>query len=164
VGFGETGWFPVEEVAMNRRFALLGAACLLSALIPSSALAQVKPATSTTPAPAAPAKWIPPIKGTASLEFIESKPTKVKDEIQTKMRVRNTSKGAIALLTVEELWYNTKREIASNGVYRHKQLLNPGDIIEFTISSPVKPDLYQNMLMFKHANGTIDPKRVTKFQ
>jgi hypothetical protein len=153
---------------MNRRFALLAAACLFSALTPSSALAQVKPATSTTPAPAAPAKWIPPIKGTASIEFIEAKPKTVKTpegtEVQTTMKVKNTSKGAIALLSVEEFWYNTKREIASNGVYRHKQLLNPGDVIEFTISSPSKPDLYQNTLMFKHANGTIDPKRVTKFQ
>jgi hypothetical protein len=149
---------------MNRRFALIAAACLFCALTPSSARAQVKPATTANPqAPAAPAKWIPPIKGSASIEFIESKPTIVKDEIITKMKVKNTSKGAIALLAVEEFWYNTKREIASNGVYRHRQLLNPGDVVEFSISSPNKPGIQQNMLMFKHANGTIDPKRVTKF-
>ena len=65
---------------------------------------------------------------------------------------------------MEEIWYNTKREIASNGQYRHKALLNPGEVIEFTIISPEKPDLYTNMLMFKHANGTIEPKKVTKFQ
>ena len=152
---------------MNRRFALIAAACLFCALTPSSALSQVKPATTSNPAPAttpaAPAKWIPPIKGSASIEFIEAKPTKVGNEIITKMKVKNTSKGAIALLAVEEFWYNSKREIASNGVYRHRQLLNPGAIIEFTISSPNKPDIYTNMLMFKHANGTVDPKRVTKF-
>jgi hypothetical protein len=68
----------------------------------------------------------------------------------------------IALLAVEEIWYNTKREIASNGVYRHRQLLNPGEVIEFTIASPDKPDLYSNMLMFKHANGTIKPNKVNK--
>ncbi len=66
---------------------------------------------------------------------------RVKGEIQTKIKVKNTSKGSIALLSVEEIWYNSKREIASNGIYRHKQLLNPGDIIEFIISSPEKPDL-----------------------
>jgi hypothetical protein len=87
----------------------------------------------------------------------------VGNEIVTKMKVKNTSKGAIALLTVEEFWYNTKREMTSNGVYRHRQLLNPGDVVEFSISAPNKPDINQNMLMFKHANGTIDPKRVTKF-
>ena len=55
------------------------------------------------------------MKGEATVEFIEGKPTTVKGEIQTKMKVRNTSKGSIALLSVEEIWYNTKREIASNG-------------------------------------------------
>jgi hypothetical protein len=149
---------------MNRRFALIAATCLLAALAPSVSLAQAKPATqATTPAaPPAPAKWVPPQKGEATVDFVQSKPSRVKGEIQTKLKVRNTSKGSIALLSVEEIWYNTKREIASNGIYRHRQLLNPGDVIEFTITSPEKPDLYTNMLMFKHANGSIKPTKVTK--
>jgi hypothetical protein len=148
---------------MNRRFALIAAACLFSALAPASAFSQqAKPAAPTTSAPAAPAKWVPPIKGQGTVEFTQSKPQRVKGEIQTKFRLRNTSKGSIALLAVEEIWYNTARQIASNGTYRHRQLLNPGDIIEFTISSPEKPNLYSNNLLFKHANGTIDAKRVTK--
>ena len=113
-------------------------------------------------APSEPAKWVPPIKGEATVEFIEFPPTRVKDEIQTKIKVRNTSKGSIALLSVEEFWY-TKSEIGSNGIYRHKKLLNPGEIIEFTISAPSKPGLDgRNMLMFKHANGTIKPTKVKK--
>lgn len=149
---------------MNRRFALIAATCLVAALVPSWSRAQAKPAAQpTTPAaPPAPAKWIPPVKGEATVDFVRSREVRVKGEIQTKMKVRNTSKGSIALLAVEELWYNTKREIASNGIYRHKQLLNPGEIIEFTIASPDKPDLYSNMLMFKHANGTIKPNKVNK--
>ena len=102
------------------------------------------------------------MKGEASVEFIQSKATPVKDEVQTKIKVRNTSKGSIALLSVEEIWYNNKGEITSNGIYRHKQLLNPGEVIEFTVSSLKKPDLYQNMLMFKHAYGTIKPTKVAK--
>lgn len=145
---------------MNRRFALIAATCLVAALAPSLSHAQAKPAAqATTPAPA---KWIPPVKGEASVDFVRSREVRVKGEIQTKMKVRNTSKGSIALLAVEELWYNTKREIASNGIYRHKQLLNPGETIEFTIASPDKPDLYSNMLMFRHANGTIKPNKVNK--
>jgi len=148
---------------MNRRFALIAATCLLAALAPSVSRAQAKPAAQAATAPAPPApKWVPPIKGEATVDFIRSKEVRVKGEIQTKMKVRNTSKGSIALLAVEEIWYNTKREIASNGIYRHRQLLNPGETIEFTISSPDKPDLYSNMLMFKHANGTIKPTKVTK--
>jgi hypothetical protein len=151
---------------MNRRFALTAVACLVSALTSSAAFAQVKPAApaASTPAPAAPAKWVPPIKGEATIEFIQGKPQRVKDEIQTKFKVKNTSKGSIALLSVEEYWYNTKREIASNGVYKHKALLNPGEVVEFTISCPTKPDIYTNMLMFKHSNGTIKPTKVDKFK
>jgi hypothetical protein len=152
---------------MNRRVALIAAVYLLGVLVPSMTSAQAKPAAQTaapaaSPAPTAPAKWIPPQKGEVTVDFIQGKAARVKGEIQTKMKVKNTSKGSIALLSVEEIWYNTKREIASNGVYRHKQLINPGDIIEFTISSPEKPDLYTNMLMFKHANGTVKPNKVTK--
>ena len=149
---------------MNRRVALIAAASLFAALIPSISHAQAKPAAQTAaPAsPPAPAKWVPPQKGEVTVDFIQGKAARVKGEIQTKMKVKNTSKGSIALLSVEEIWYNTKREIASNGIYRHKQLLNPGEIIEFTIVSPEKPDLYTNMLMFKHANGTVKPTKVTK--
>ena len=149
---------------MNRRVALLAAASVFATLIPSTSSAQAKPAAQTPPpaAAATPGKWVPPQKGEVTVDFIQGKAARVKGEIQTKMKVKNTSKGAIALLSVEEIWYNTKREIASNGVYRHKQLLNPGQIIEFTISSPEKPDLYTNMLMFKHANGTVKPTKVQK--
>jgi hypothetical protein len=152
---------------MNRRFAFIAAACLFVASIPSAAWTQAqKPASAapTTATPAAPAKFIPPIKGQGTVEFTQAKPQRVKGEIVTKFKLKNTSKGAIALLTVDELWYNTKREIASNGTYRHRAHLQPGEVIEFEIKSPEKPDLYSNNLIFKHANGTIDAKRVPKLQ
>jgi len=145
---------------MNRRIALIAAAYVVVALIPSLAHAQAKPAAQ--PAAEAPAKWVPPVKGEATVEFVESPTTRVKDEIVTKIKLRNTSKGSIALLTVEEYWYN-KSEIGSSGIYRHKKLLNPGEIIEFSINAPSKPGLDgRKMLMFKHANGTIKPSKVTK--
>jgi hypothetical protein len=144
---------------MYRRVALLAAASLFAALVPSTSHAQTAPAAQ---APAAAKPWVPPQKGEVTVDFIQGKPARIKGEIQTKIKVKNTSKGSIALLSVEEIWYNTKREIASNGIYRHRQLINPGDIIEFTVVSPEKPDLYTNMLMFKHANGTVKPTKVTK--
>jgi hypothetical protein len=149
---------------MYRRFGSVAAGCLFSALLCTSLVAQTKPATapSTTPPPAAPAKWVPPVKGEVTLEFMQGKPKRVKGEIVTPMKVKNTSKGSIALLSVEEVWYNTKREIATNGIYRHRALLNPGDVIEFEIKSVEKPDLYTNLLLFKHANGTVKPTKVPK--
>jgi hypothetical protein len=153
---------------MNRRFASVVAACAVSFLTTVPMLAQSKPdaaqakPTAAAPAPAAPAKWIPPIKGTGTVEFIDSR-RRVKGAVETKFKLKNTSKGALALLNVEEIWYNAKGEIAMTGNYRHRQLLNPGEIIEFTITSADKGDLISNNLLFKHANGKIDPKRVKSF-
>jgi hypothetical protein len=160
---------------MNRCFAFIAAACVFAVLASSSALTQAaqaqgtKPATAapTTGAPAAPAKWVPPVKGEATIDYEQSKATRAKKgEIHTKMKVRNTSKGSIALLSVEELWYDTSKppQIASNGIYRHRALLNPNEVIEFTIVSLDKPNLYTNMLMFKHANGPIKPNKVKKIE
>ena len=146
---------------MNRRSVFFATAGLLFALVPALTYAQAKPAAAA-PAPPAPAKWIPPQKGEVTVDFWQGKQTNVKGEIVSPIKVKNTSKGSIALLSVEEIWYNTKREIASNGLYRHRALLNPGEVIEFQIKSPTKPNLYSNMLMFKHANGTVKPTKVPK--
>jgi hypothetical protein len=153
-----------REVVMKRRSGFFATACLLAALVPVFVHAQAKPATTTTPAPApaAPAKWVPPVKGEATIDFWAGKQQIIKGEIVTPMKVKNTSKGSIALLSVEEIWYNTKREIATNGTFRNKALLNPGDVLEFKIVSPNKPNLYTNMYLFKHANGTIKPNKVPK--
>ena len=106
--------------------------------------AQAKPAAQTPAAPAAPQRAGQVGPATEGRSHRRVRPGHARagqgrnpDENQG----QNTSKGSIALLSVEEIWYNSKREIASNGIYRHKQLLNPGDIIEFIISSPEKPDL-----------------------
>jgi hypothetical protein len=153
---------------MNRRSVILAAACLVSTLTPGFAFAQAqaKPAsaTGTTGAPASPAKWVPPVKGEATVEYVQTKAQRVKGEIVTSMKVKNTSKGSIALLSVEEIWYNRKSEIATNGSYRHRALLNPGEVVEFQIKSIEKPDLYQNTLLFKHANGKVKPIKVAKIQ
>ena len=147
---------------MNRRSVFFATALLLSSSISASLVAQAKPGPPPPSVPAAPAKWVPPQKGEVTVEFAQGKPIRAKGEIVSPIKVKNTSKGSIALLSVEEIWYNTKREIASNGTYRHRALLNPGDVIEFKITSPEKPDLYTNMLMFKHANGTVKPTKVPK--
>ena len=83
---------------MTRRVALLAAVSVLATLASSNSYAQAKPAAQTpAPAtPAAPAKWVPPQKGEVTVDFVQSKPTRVKGEIQTKLKIKNTSKGSIA--------------------------------------------------------------------
>jgi hypothetical protein len=57
---------------MSRCFASIAVACLFSALIPASAFAQAKPAVDkSTPTPAAaPAKFVPQVKGEGSVDFV----------------------------------------------------------------------------------------------
>lgn len=132
--------------------------------IASLAFAQAQPAAPPAQsAPATRAKWIAPVKGIASIEVIRGTSKRVGNDVVTTLKVKNMSSGAIALLRVDEYWYDKKRQNVSGDTYRHRQPLLPGEIIEITTRSPVKPDLYMNNFAFTHANGKIDAKVVKKF-
>lgn len=138
------------------------------AAIGSTAFAQAsktQPAAAPAlqPAPAARAKWVAPIKGIASIEVIRGASKRVGNEVVTTLKVKNTSNGAIALLRVDEYWYDKKRQNVSGDTYRHRNPLYPGEVIDITTRSPVKPDLYMNTFGFTHANGKVDAKVVKKF-
>ena len=74
----------------------------------SGAFAQAAQSTAapSTPAqaPAARAKWMPPIKGNATIEVIRGNPKPVGKEVHTLLKIRNTSSGPIALLRADEYW------------------------------------------------------------
>src|SRR5262245_21374602 len=74
-----------------------------------------QPATQAAAAPAAPAKWVAPVKGLATAEVVRGPSKKVGNDMVTVLQVKNTSKGAIALLGVEEIWYDnsTPRKIVT---------------------------------------------------
>jgi hypothetical protein len=114
-------------------------------------------------APAAPAKFVRPIKGAASIELIQSPSKRVGADMVTVLKIKNTSPGSIALLKVDEYWYDRKMQVVSGDSQPWRKLFNPGDIIEITMRSPVKPDLYKSQYAFSHANGTITVKAVKKF-
>jgi len=142
--------------------------CCLS-FIPAAFAQTPKPApatnaaSSSTPAPA-PSKWVTPIKGTAEVEFIvEGRPQKQGNEIVTTMKVKNVSDGAIALLKIDEYWYNKKREQVGACTARVRQPINPKQIVDVEIRCPYSGDIDTNQYMFSHANGQIKPKSVKKF-
>ena len=91
-----------------RRFVLLTALAYVLSI--PAALAQ-------TQAPAKPAKYIPPVKGVATIEVIQMPSKRVGNEMVTVIKVRNTSKGAINLLKADEYWYDTKMQIVSGTQY-----------------------------------------------
>ena len=146
-----------------KRPASAALAAVFLAAIGSLAFAQAQPAAPTMqPAPAR-AKWVAPVKGIASIQVIRGASKRVGKEVVTTLKVKNTSNGAIALLRVDEYWYDSKRATVSGDTYRHRQPLNPGEVVEITTRSPIKPDLYMNNFGFTHANGKVDAKVVKKF-
>lgn len=116
-------------------------------------------------APAKPAKYIPPVKGVATIEVIQMPSKRVGSEMVTVLKVRNTSKGSINLLKADEYWYDTKMQIVSGSQYAHKKApIQPGEIVEITLRSPVKPNLSRNQVMFRHANGDAKATPVKVFK
>lgn len=127
--------------------------------------AKATPATSqTAPPPAvAKARMATPVKGTAWIEVIQGQGKRVGSDVVTVSKIKNVSNAPIAGLRVDEYWYNTKREQVTGDTERVRTPIAPGEVIEVTTKSPVKPDLYMSRLMFTHANGKVQATGVKKF-
>jgi hypothetical protein len=143
-------------------FAPAAAVCCVLAFA-STSFAQAKPATPTTTAPAAPAKWVKPLKGTAYIEVIQGQSKKVGTDMVTTLKVKNTSDGAIALLRVDEIWYDKALKQVTGDTFNLRRPLNPGEVIDVTLKSPMRPNLYRSQYAFSHANGKVQAKSVKKF-
>jgi hypothetical protein len=116
------------------------------------------------PPPAvAKARMSTPVKGTAYVEVIQGPPKKVGADMVTVSKVKNVSNGPIAGLRIDEYWYNQKLVQVTGDTQRVRAPLAPGEVVEVTTKSPIKPDLYKSTLMFNHANGKVTAKGVKKF-
>jgi hypothetical protein len=158
---------------MKRHAFALASALVCGLVLASSASAQSRPGAqapaakaapvSATPAPAAPARFARMVKGLAEIQVIQSPSKKVGTDMVTVLKIKNMSPAAIGLLKVEEYWYNTKTQMVSGDSQPYRKPFNPGEIIELTMKSPVKPDLYRNQFKFTHANGEVKVTPVKKF-
>jgi hypothetical protein len=137
---------------------------ILTLSLCSPVYGQANPASQQPAPPVKAAKWAAPLKGEGTIEVIRGMPHRVGQDMVSVLKVKNTSKAPLALLTVEEYWYNAARATVSGDTQRHKALLQPGEIIEITTKSPFKSDMSVNLFMFRHANGKITAKAVKKFQ
>ena len=118
-----------------------------------------------TQAPAKPARYVPPVKGTATIDVIQGTSKRVGENMVTVIQVRNTSTGSLNLLKVEEYWYDKNMKIVSGDTYPHKKApILPGEVVEITLRSPVRPNLYRNQIMFRHANGDVKATAVKAFK
>src|SRR5215217_5664083 len=110
-----------------KKLAILSAFVLV---LSHSVVAQVQP-------PAQRAKFIPPVKGVATVDVIQLPSKKVGSEMVTNIKVRNTSKGSINLLKVDEYWYDVNKQIVMNSQYAHRKApIQPEEIVETTLKSP----------------------------
>jgi hypothetical protein len=138
----------------------------------ASAGEQAKPAAKPTAkpadppaqaAPAAKAKFVPPIRGLAEIQVTRPNTKRAGKEIVTIMKVKNVSTtGSIAGLKLDEFWYDKAGTVVTGDTYRHQKPLMPGEVIEITLRTPSDPRMNTNSYNFSHANGKISAKPVPK--
>ena len=158
----------MKPYAFAAAIALAGGILLASLASAQSRPGAQAPATkaapvAAAPAPAAPARFVKMFKGTAEIQVMQSPPKKVGADMVTVLKLKNMSSAAVSLLKVDEYWYDQKMQVVSGDSQAYRKPFNPGDVIEITLKSPVKPNLYKNQFAFSHANGDVKAKAVKKF-
>jgi hypothetical protein len=140
-------------------FGLSPAVAQTKPAVKPAATAAAAPAT-PAPAPAVAAKWVPPVKGVATVDLVQSPAKVVGKEIVTKLTMKNTSTGSINLLKVDQLWYDKKRAVVSSATSVYRKPFLPGEVIDLELKAPLygTPDV--NQMTFAHANGRVEANKV----
>ena len=160
---------------MNRSVFAPALTLLFCSAIVTSAMAQAKPAVAqaksaspvTAPAPAAKAGFVTPLKGEGSVQVLPgtSRFDPKTKEVVTTYKVKNMSSAPIAMLKLDEYWYE-KGKMVSTDTQRYKKPLQPGEIIELTTRAPANPPptpAWTKTATFSHMNGKITAKAVKAF-
>jgi hypothetical protein len=137
----------------------------------NAVLAQTAPAAQpAVPAPQltpilAGRKITPPLKGEAQIQVVWPIVSKRdKDDVVTKVQVKNLSSGPVKGLTIAQPWYNKAGAISAEPRGVISGLLQPNEVQIITIQVPYKPDMISNNYEFSHANGTVKPLKVAKME
>jgi hypothetical protein len=138
-------------------------AVLLCTVFATTAFAQAQSAAPTTPAPPARAKFATPVKGEVVVQVVQGPSKRVGKELVTTYKIKNMADGPIALLKLDEYWYDKGGKMVSTDTQRHRQPFQPGEIIEITTHAPDLPGALRSQASFSHANGKVSPKRVKQF-
>jgi hypothetical protein len=109
-------------------------------------------------------KLIAPVRGEATMDITKPDTKLVAGEVVTKLTLRNTSKGAIAGLKIEENWYDKGGNPVGGDTYRHPRPLKEGEVISITLKTPRTPAMQSNQYQFTHANGSVKTKIVPKIE
>lgn len=147
---------------MNRSAYASALAVIFCAAVATPAFPQAEPAAPAAPAAPARAKFVAPIKGEATIEVLPGASKYVGKEIVTTFKVKNTSRAPIALLRIDEYWYDKAGKLVSSDTRRHMKPLGPGEIVELTTRAPTpaNPGDLSARRTFAHANGKVTAKPV----
>lgn len=145
---------------MNRVVFASAVAVLVASASP--VFAQAQPAAPAEAAPPARAKFVPPLKGEAFIEVLPGASKIVGKDIVTTFKIKNASPAPIALLRIDEYWYDKAGKLVSSDTQRHRQPFAPGEIIELTTRAPNLPGAERAQRTFAHANGKVTAKAVKK--
>ena len=104
----------------------------------------------------------PPIKGQAEIDFLQPVTKRNGDIVTTNIKVKNTSTGPIARLTISETWFDRGQTQVAASQGSLDKPLNPGAVDTVTIQTPWSAKMNGNSWQFSHANGTVKPRRVPK--
>jgi hypothetical protein len=138
---------------------------LATGALAGQAKSAAKPATAPqAAAPAAPARYVPPIRGDAEVGMTKPVTKRTKDEIVTTFSVKNLSAtGSIAGLKISEFWYDKGGNPVSGDEFRYRKPLMPGEVIPIELHSPINAKMANSQYKFEQANGAVKPKVVAKF-
>jgi hypothetical protein len=130
------------------------------------------PAPAAAPAPDADAaagdqaarpRLVAPIRGEAVITHTPPVTVRKGNNYVTTIRVQNSSTGSIAGFRAEEFWYDRAGQpVAGSETFRPRQPLQPGQVVDITLTSPANPNADRNALQFNHANGTIKTQAVAR--
>jgi len=146
---------------MNRARVAFGATFVTTLLAAGTALAQTPQAPEMRQVLAG-KTFTPPIKGEAVIEYTAPVTKREKDNVVTRITVRNAATAPVPRLTVAETWYDKGGAIVTGGKGMINGLLQPGEIQTITIETPYNAKMSSNNFNFSHANGTVKPQRVPK--
>ena len=109
-------------------------------------------------------KFTPPIKGQADVEFMQPKTVREKNEVVTRIVVRNISSAPIPRLTISETWFSKDQKMVAGNRGFINGLLQPGEIKTVEIRTPYDSKMSANSWNFSHANGAVKTHKVPKLE
>jgi hypothetical protein len=146
------------------RARLLVAATFVATVSGAGLLAQQAPAGQPAPPEMksilAGKKFTPPIRGEATIDIVKSPTRREGTTLVTKIQVKNTSNAPIPRLKVAETWFDKDGNMIPGGEAVVNGLLQPGEMSNLEVRTPVNTKMLQSRLQFSHANGTVNAKSV----